>query len=219
MRCAVPNQPVPGTKTDQIRQRLLAGAQLDSHTAVAQYKVNRSLFTTLVRDMKRQGHVFTETRTGPTAPVRYQLAGTNGSSAQGPGHTSVVVEDPRTAFERATDALLGGEHLSGADMVDRFGAKPQTIGVVVSRLKEKGYFLEYDELEGHGKRWHVAGKGEPPPKGHRTSHKGSRPKMPAPELDAATEVVLVHRISDDEIEFAVAQGHRRWLATIKSCVE
>lgn len=218
-------------RTEQIRTALLTGEPLDRHTVIQLFGVDGALLSKIVREMKKSGYRFSEEKTARNRPTTYRLVRPRpaaqepaGKPAAAGAGTHGAGTNGLRAYDIGRDLLLEGQHVSGTDLAGKVpGAAPQAIGAVVAQLRQEGYEFDY-EMDGRVKRWFITGKGEPKPRRARAlgvgpSRNGHRPRMPAPQIDAPTECVMVFRVTDDEVQFAVRQGPRVFTAQLLSVAE
>jgi biotin operon repressor len=114
--------------------------------------------------------------------------------------------------------LLAGEALIAAQVAEELGVSRTRLRGVVLAMEEAGHRFERTKAGRGAVRYQLLAAAGPRSNGNGRAL-AARPKMPAPQVDAPTEVVLIHRVSDDEVDVAIRQGGRQWLMRVTSCVE
>lgn len=126
------------------------------------------------------------------------------------------------------ERLVDGQGLVAAEIAEDYNVHPNSLSVAIAQMTKEGYVFTHDSERAVGedgkprtvKRHHVVTKGEPPPAVERNSRKKAAGfRIPAPQVDVLTEVVLVHRIDDGIVQVGLKQGGHQWLLEVRNYVE
>lgn len=126
------------------------------------------------------------------------------------------------------ERLVDGQGLVAAEIAEDYHVSPNSLSVAIAQMTKEGYVFTYDSERTIGedgkprtvKRHHVVTKGEPPPPMERNSRKKSAGfRIPAPQVDVLTEVILVHRIDDGTVQVGLKQSGHQWLLEVRNYVE
>lgn len=225
----------PGSRTDVVAQRLLAGETMSAPQVVREYGVHKSFMRHVLESLEQDDGVEIE-----EIPMHGQVIGyrvLNGSEpepepelplgktvqkvASENESSQSVAKDSGQAVASEADIikewLIGGEWVSAREVAN-IGAKPQLLSVSIMQLRRRGYEFttENRRYDGRTVKYHrVTGRSDKPTvSSSPRSSPASAPPMPA--LGERHEVSLVARNPDGTFVVRYSRGEDHWTYELRS---